>query len=44
MSSEEVERLRRSVAILPPGAPVNLKREVILRALAPLLRLIREQR
>jgi len=44
MSPEEIERLRRSVAMLPAQAPVTLKRELVLRALAQLLRVIRELR
>ena len=34
LTPEEIERLRRSVALLPAGAPVILKREVVLRMLA----------
>jgi hypothetical protein len=44
MSSEEVERLRRSVAMLPPDSPVNLPRELVLGVLAQLLRLIGQRR
>jgi hypothetical protein len=44
MTPEEVERLRRSIGMLPAEAPVTLKRELLLRILAQLLRLIREVR
>ena len=44
LSPEEIERLRRSVAMLPAGSQVTLKREVVLRVLAQLLRVIRELR
>jgi len=44
MSPEEIERLRRSVAMLPAQSPVTLKRELVLRVLAQLLRLVREAR
>ncbi len=30
LSPEEIELLRRSVAMLPAGSPVSLKREVVL--------------
>jgi hypothetical protein len=44
LSPEEVERLRRSVAMMPAQSPVMLTRELLLRVLAQLLRLIREAR
>lgn len=44
LSPEEVERLRRSVAMMPAQSPVLLTRELVLRVLAQLLRLIREAR
>ncbi len=44
LSPEEIERLRRSVAMLPAGSQVSLKREVVLRVLAQLLWVVRELR
>jgi len=44
LSPEDIERLRRSVAMLPAGSEVSLKREVVLRVLAQLLRVVRELR
>jgi hypothetical protein len=43
MRSWEVEQLRRSVAMLPAGAPARLSREKTLAVLDQLRRLLEEE-